>query len=101
MRSSAPRGDAVKLSVIIPAYNESGTIDEVLRRVFAVKLSADLEVIVVDDGSTDKMEEVIRQAGLPVIYIYTPAHERRKRICGTKRRCECQRRHHSHTGCGQ
>lgn len=43
------------LSIIIPVYNEEGTIDEVLRRVFAVKLRDwKKQVIVVDDGSTDK-----------------------------------------------
>lgn len=44
-----------QLSIIIPVYNEEGTIDEVLRRVFAVKLRDwKKQVIVVDDGSTDK-----------------------------------------------
>ena len=43
------------LSIIIPVYNEESTIDEVLRRVFAVKLRDwKKQVIVVDDGSTDK-----------------------------------------------
>ena len=43
------------LSIIIPVYNEEGTIDEVLRRVFVVNLKDwKKQVIVVDDGSTDK-----------------------------------------------
>lgn len=42
------------LSIIIPVYNEEGTIEEVLRRVFAVKLKDwKKQIIVVDDGSTD------------------------------------------------
>lgn len=40
----------MKLSVIIPAYNECQTIAEVIRRVKTVDL--DKEIIVVDDGSS-------------------------------------------------
>jgi dolichol-phosphate mannosyltransferase len=39
------------LSVIIPVYNEVGTIEEILKRVKAVDIP--MEVIIVDDGSTD------------------------------------------------
>jgi glycosyltransferase involved in cell wall biosynthesis len=39
------------LSVIIPAYNEAGTLEEVAEKVLALRQV--LEVIVVDDGSTD------------------------------------------------
>jgi glycosyltransferase involved in cell wall biosynthesis len=41
----------VKVSFIVPAYNEARTIDEVLDRIAALDL--DTQVIVVDDGSTD------------------------------------------------
>jgi dolichol-phosphate mannosyltransferase len=56
----------MKLSVIIPAYNEIDTIDEVLRRVRAVTLpvvsdlSVGLEIIVTDDCSTDGTREFLR-----------------------------------------
>ena len=50
-----------KLSIIIPAYNEGGTIDKLMEKVFAVELINDLQkqVIVVNDGSTDQTEEKI------------------------------------------
>jgi glycosyltransferase involved in cell wall biosynthesis len=41
----------LKLSVVIPVYNEEGTIKEVIRRVSEVDIPK--EIIVVDDGSTD------------------------------------------------
>lgn len=43
--------DHVKLSVVIPAYNELETVEALLERVREVPLN--LEIIVVDDGSTD------------------------------------------------
>jgi glycosyltransferase involved in cell wall biosynthesis len=42
---------AVRVSFIIPAYNEVATIEDVLRRIEALRLDA--QVVVVDDGSTD------------------------------------------------
>ena len=41
----------MRISIIIPVFNEQATIAEVLARVLAVDL--DKQVIVVDDGSTD------------------------------------------------
>lgn len=44
----------MRLSVIIPVFNEESTIDEVIRRVRSVGLGdTELEIIVVDDKSTD------------------------------------------------
>jgi glycosyltransferase involved in cell wall biosynthesis len=41
------------LSIVVPAYNEARTIEQVLRRVSDQDLGGPYEVIVVDDGSTD------------------------------------------------
>ncbi len=49
--------DALPLTVIVPVYNESSTIDELLRRVMAAPY--DKQVIVVDDGSTDGTAEAL------------------------------------------
>lgn len=45
----------MKLSIIIPVFNEEKTVSEILRRVSSVKLpiSVKKEIIVVDDGSSD------------------------------------------------
>jgi glycosyltransferase involved in cell wall biosynthesis len=53
------------LSVIIPAYNEEDGIAEIVDRVLAVRpvldeLSVGLELIVVDDGSSDRTAEATR-----------------------------------------
>ncbi len=51
----------MKLSIIVPAYNERNTIQEILRRVRAVDLGdIDKEILVVDDGSTDGTREILR-----------------------------------------
>lgn len=62
----------VKLSVIIPCYNEKSTVAEVIRRVRAVELAD--EIIVVDDGSTDGTRDVLAQidAGDDLQIIYHP-----------------------------
>src|SRR5207249_9702983 len=50
------------LSVIIPAYNERGTIEAVVRRVRAVNLGPiEKEIIVVDDGSRDGTTKILKQ----------------------------------------
>ena len=48
-------GEAPLASVVIPAYNESATIEEILQRVMASPVEK--EVIVVDDGSVDDTAE--------------------------------------------
>ena len=61
------RGDAAKLardryrtmSVIVPVFNERNTVAEILRRIRAVELPMQLEVVVVDDGSTDGTDKVL------------------------------------------
>jgi len=45
------------LSVIMPVYNEEGTIEEIVSRVLAVPLP--IELIVVDDGSTDETRALL------------------------------------------
>ncbi|MCX5642131.1 MAG: glycosyltransferase family 2 protein [Candidatus Omnitrophica bacterium] len=47
----------MKISVIIPVYNEERTIAEIIRRVKAVNLAK--EIIVIDDASTDKTGQIL------------------------------------------
>jgi len=51
----------VKLSIIIPAFNEETTIEAVVRQIEAVDLGAiKKEIIVVDDASQDKTRDVLK-----------------------------------------
>lgn len=62
----------MKLSIIVPVYNEQGTVGELLRRVLAVPLPGlTREVLLVDDGSTDGTRELL--ADLPALVGDLPA----------------------------
>jgi glycosyltransferase involved in cell wall biosynthesis len=47
------------LSVIVPVYNERVTVAEIIRRIRAVDVPIDIEVIAVDDGSSDGTDKVL------------------------------------------
>jgi glycosyltransferase involved in cell wall biosynthesis len=49
----------MKLSIIMPAYNEAATIEEIVVRV--LQSPEDLELIVVDDGSTDDTAVIVKR----------------------------------------
>lgn len=51
----------MKLSVVMPVYNERATLREVVARVLAVSL--DIELICVDDGSQDGSREILGELG--------------------------------------
>ncbi len=51
--------DDLMLSVVIPAYNEKGSIHEILRRVRAVPIRK--EIVVVNDCSADGTREILRE----------------------------------------
>ncbi|MBI4160529.1 MAG: glycosyltransferase family 2 protein [Candidatus Yanofskybacteria bacterium] len=60
----------MKLSIIIPAYNEARTIKEVIKRVRAARVfGLEKEIIVVDDGSNDQTFSLVRtEPGVTLIY---------------------------------
>ena len=53
----------IKLSIIMPVYNERDTVGDALERVLRVdlsELSVSKEIIIVDDGSTDGTRELLQ-----------------------------------------
>lgn len=57
----------IKLSVIIPVFNERATIEKIIEAVLATPYTK--EVIVVDDGSTDGTREILSQLVLPDLVV--------------------------------
>jgi glycosyltransferase involved in cell wall biosynthesis len=62
------------LSVVMPAYNEEATIEEMIRRVVAVPVRT--ELIIIDDGSKDGTREILSRLAteLPIKVIFQPAN---------------------------
>jgi glycosyltransferase involved in cell wall biosynthesis len=67
-----------KLSVIVPVFDERNTVVEIVRRMRAVELPVDLEIVVVDDGSTDGTRDVLRQLADSTVRVITHEHNRGK-----------------------
>src|SRR3990172_1611924 len=64
------------LSIIIPVYNEAPTIDQLLQSVVAQQLRGwKKEIIVVDDGSTDRTKAILHQWEQRVRVIYKEKNE--------------------------
>ena len=63
----------MRLSVVIPVYNEVGTIKEIVSRVQAVDLEK--EIIIVDDGSTDGTRELLEEITLSLENVRVLYHD--------------------------
>ena len=64
----------MKLSVVIPVYNEASTVHEIVERVQRVAL--DKEIIMVDDFSTDGTRDVLEQIAKQHPNVTVLYHER-------------------------
>lgn len=60
-----------QVSVIVPAYNEEATIREVVERLLALPVQA--QIVVVNDGSTDKTGEILAAFGERITLVTNPA----------------------------
>jgi len=69
----------MKLSIIIPVYNEAATLEEIIARVRATGLA--YEIIVVDDGSADDSPAILsrlQNSSEPQLQIFRHEHNRGK-----------------------
>ncbi len=71
----APAASVCELSLVIPAFNEAGVLGDAVAAIArsAAEVTADYEILVVDDGSSD--------ATWPTV---TAAHEADARVCGLR-----------------
>ena len=70
MRSGAARrrhavSCAAVLSVLMPVFNEAGTVKRAIDEVLAADIGTDIELILVDDGSTDGTGEILERTDWP------------------------------------
>jgi hypothetical protein len=60
--SAPPRMEnRMKLSILMPVYNEQARLPEAVRQALDVKYPCDIELIIVDDGSSDDTRQIIEQ----------------------------------------
>ncbi|MDY6861521.1 MAG: glycosyltransferase family 2 protein [Thermodesulfobacteriota bacterium] len=59
----------MKVSVVIPVYNEENGIGAVLDEIYSSKFGKDFEIIVVDDGSTDHTPEIVKSKGSGIKFL--------------------------------
>lgn len=57
----------VEISVVVPAYNAERTINKTVEALLSQKIERSYEIIVIDDGSTDATQEILRKYPIKLI----------------------------------
>lgn len=60
----------MKLSIVIPIFNEKKTVKELIRRVQNVDVNLEKEIIIVDDDSSDGTRKILEKTNHPCIKIF-------------------------------
>ena len=71
-------GSQVKLSILMSAYNEERTIVRAVQEVLETNYPCDVELIVVDDGSTDRTSALLRHVEDPRLRVHHHPNNRGK-----------------------
>ncbi len=66
--------DFPKISLLVAAYNEEENITETIRGIKAQDYPAEIEIIAVDDGSSDNTIRVLRSANMPNLKVIQANH---------------------------
>ena len=77
----------MKLSIVIPVYNEVQTVEPLIGTVLKVETGLAMELVVVDDGSTDGTRAVLERAKekhpeMKWSFFFTAGTRARARLCG-------------------
>src|SRR2546426_4230179 len=65
-----PRASALKLSILMPAFNEAATLAEAVDAVLSTAYPCDIELVIVDDGSTDATPDILGEIADPRVIAY-------------------------------
>jgi glycosyltransferase involved in cell wall biosynthesis len=67
MATSETSAAPIKVSIVVPAFNEASRIGESLRKIeeFLKRVPWSAEIVIVDDGSTDKTAAIVSEATIP------------------------------------
>jgi glycosyltransferase involved in cell wall biosynthesis len=74
----AHHGDPVKLSILMPIYNEEASALRALELALEVEFPCEVEFVVVDDGSTDGTPELLSAVRDKRVQIFTHPHNQGK-----------------------
>jgi glycosyltransferase involved in cell wall biosynthesis len=68
----------VKLSILMPVYNEQDRVATAVKQALAVKYQCDTELVIVDDGSEDGSAEILADLDDPRVQVVTHPRNRGK-----------------------
>lgn len=77
-RTTEARVPLLKLSIIMAVYNEDETIEQAVDEVLKVDYPCDIELIIVDDGSTDQTSQLLAMVDDPRVAVFRHFENRGK-----------------------